>query len=186
MARPAGVESPSMVVIWRPAAAATGVMQERVGCPSMWTVHAPQSDMPQPNFVPVNARWSRSAQRSGMSGSTSSSRACPLTVSRMLMGSPPAVRPPIGILDSSRARRPPAIPRWREHRRPLGGLTGLRRRQHLAEAALPARIVGECRPELRLAEVRPQPVGEVELRIGAVPEEEIGQPLLAAGADQQV
>src|SRR6185312_4409499 len=71
---------------------------------------------------------------------------------------------------------------WRVNR----GLTGLCRSQHLAEAALPPGIVGERRPELRLAEVRPQPVGEVELRISAVPEKEIRQPLLAAGADQKI
>ena len=35
-------------------------------------------------------------------------------------------------------------------------------------------------------EVRPHPVGEVELGIGALPQQEIGQALLAAGADEQI
>ena len=35
-------------------------------------------------------------------------------------------------------------------------------------------------------EFRPHPLGEVQLGIGAFPEQEIGQPLLAAGADDEV
>ena len=35
-------------------------------------------------------------------------------------------------------------------------------------------------------EVRPHPVGEVELGIGALPQQEIGQALLAASADEQI
>src|SRR6267142_338053 len=52
---PAGV-SPiaSMVVIFFPATAATGVTQERIGCPSRCTVQAPHNAIPQPNFVPVS------------------------------------------------------------------------------------------------------------------------------------
>src|SRR5512145_1591315 len=51
---PAGVAPiASMVVIRFPAAAETGVMHERAGCPSMWIVHAPHRAAPQPNFVPV-------------------------------------------------------------------------------------------------------------------------------------
>jgi hypothetical protein len=33
--------------------------------------------------------------------------------------------------------------------------------------------------------IRPQPVGEVQFGVGALPQEEVGQPLLAAGADQE-
>jgi len=40
-------------VIFFPATLETGVMQERVASPLMCTVQAPQSAMPQPNFVPV-------------------------------------------------------------------------------------------------------------------------------------
>ena len=35
-------------------------------------------------------------------------------------------------------------------------------------------------------EVRPHAVGEDQLGVGALPEQEVGEPLLAAGADQQV
>jgi hypothetical protein len=54
--RPAGVASPSIVVICRPAAAVTGVTHERVAWPSRCTVQAPHSAMPQPNLVPVSCR----------------------------------------------------------------------------------------------------------------------------------
>ena len=42
-----------MVVMDFPAAALKGSTQERVALPSMCTVHAPHSAMPQPNLVPV-------------------------------------------------------------------------------------------------------------------------------------
>src|SRR6476661_8456824 len=48
-----------------------GVTHERVGTPLTCTVQAPQSAMPQPNFVPVRPITSRSTHRSGVSGSTS-------------------------------------------------------------------------------------------------------------------
>src|SRR5258705_13197000 len=41
------------------------VMQERVGVSSRCTVHAPQSAIPQPNFVPVMPNMSRSTHSSG-------------------------------------------------------------------------------------------------------------------------
>jgi hypothetical protein len=44
-----------MVVIFLPIALDTGVMQDRIGRPSRWTVHAPHSATPQPNFVPRQA-----------------------------------------------------------------------------------------------------------------------------------
>ena len=40
--------------------------------------------------------------------------------------------------------------------------------------------------EVIAIEVRPHPIGEIELGIGALPQQEIGEPLLAAGADQQI
>ena len=48
-----------------------GVMQERVATPSICTVQAPHSAMPQPNFVPVMPSTSRNTQSSGVSPSTS-------------------------------------------------------------------------------------------------------------------
>ena len=61
----------------------------------------------------------------------------------------------------------------------------------LARASSPKR---RCRPtemldrgvELALAEVRPQRVAEIQLGVGEIPQQEIADALLAAGADQQV
>src|SRR2546428_598863 len=78
----------SMVVIFFPATAATGVTQERVGCPSRWTVHAPQSAIPQPNFVPVNPTTSRKTHRIGMSAGTSTVTSRPLIFSVAMTASP--------------------------------------------------------------------------------------------------
>ena len=58
---------PSIVVILRPLALATGSTQERVAVPSRCTVHAPHTAMPQPNLVPVMSSTSRSTQSSGIS-----------------------------------------------------------------------------------------------------------------------
>src|SRR6266850_1150429 len=76
----ASVESPSIVVIFFPATLETGVMHERVASPLMCTVQAPQSAMPQPNFVPVMFSVSRSTQRSGICGSTSTVVDLPFSV----------------------------------------------------------------------------------------------------------
>ena len=76
-----------MVVTCLPATAANGVTQERVGTPSTCTVQAPQMAMPQPYFVPVRSRWSRSTQRSGVVASTSNACRSPFTHSSFI-GSP--------------------------------------------------------------------------------------------------
>ncbi len=54
-----------MVVTLFPATAEIGVMQERDASPLMCTVHAPQSAMPQPNFVPVMFSVSRKYPEQG-------------------------------------------------------------------------------------------------------------------------
>src|SRR3989441_4770332 len=69
-----------MVVTRLPPTAATGRTQVRVATPSKWTVHAPHCAMPQPNFVPVRPRVSRSTQSSGVSGLSVTERDLPLTV----------------------------------------------------------------------------------------------------------
>ena len=75
MALPAGVAPiASMVVTLDSPRLSTVVMQERVASPSIWTVQAPQSAMPQPNFVPVIPSTSRRTQSSGVSPSTSTVR----------------------------------------------------------------------------------------------------------------
>src|SRR5689334_16365860 len=82
-----------MVVIFLPTAALTGNEHERIGWPSMWTVHAPHWATPQPYLVPVSPACSRIAQSSGWSGSTSRSSVFPLMFSFM-------VTPPGGELHS--------------------------------------------------------------------------------------
>src|SRR5258708_18869375 len=79
-------ESPSMVVTFFPATLEIAVMQERVASPLIWTVQAPQSAMPQPNFVPVMFSVSRSTQSSGMSGLTATVWDLPFKVKLMAMG----------------------------------------------------------------------------------------------------
>src|SRR5580765_8296002 len=75
----------SMVVIFLPSAAEIGVMQERMACPSTCTVQAPHSAAPQPNLVPVMPSVSRSAQRMGVLGSTSTWWSRPLTLSVLMI-----------------------------------------------------------------------------------------------------
>src|SRR5258707_15482296 len=69
-----------MVVICLPTASETSTPQERIATPSIWTVQAPHCAMPQPYLVPVRPAFSRIAQSSGVSGSTSTSNALPLIV----------------------------------------------------------------------------------------------------------
>src|SRR5690606_9901767 len=47
-------------------------------------------------------------------------------------------------------------------------------------------VVAQGTQEVHLAEGRPEDLAEVVLRMGGLPEHESGQPLLAAGADDQV
>ena len=57
-----------------------GVTQERLAAPSICTVQAPHSAMPQPNLVPVRPITSRSTHSSGVSSSASTLCAFPLTL----------------------------------------------------------------------------------------------------------
>lgn len=72
-----------MVVTDLPASEATGVTQDRTGCPLTWTVQAPHRDMPQPNLVPVIWRWSRRTQSRGMAAGRSTVCGVPLSVKRV-------------------------------------------------------------------------------------------------------
>src|ERR1700704_150411 len=78
----------SMVVIFFPATAATGVTHERIGCPSSCTVQAPQSAIPQPNLVPVRPTTSRSTHKTGMSAGTSTVTSRPLMFRVAMTDSP--------------------------------------------------------------------------------------------------
>src|SRR6476661_799797 len=79
----------SMVVISELPMLSIGVMQERVGSPLTYTVQAPHSAIPQPNFVPVIPSTSRSTQRSGVSPSTSTLCLFPLILMTKAMVSSP-------------------------------------------------------------------------------------------------
>src|SRR5580658_1248002 len=54
------------------------------------------------------------------------------------------------------------------------------------EAPLPAGEIPQRLMEADLVEVRPQAAGKMQLRVGALPEQKIAQPLLATGADEQI
>ena len=55
-----------------------------------------------------------------------------------------------------------------------------------AEAALAAGEGRERLGEIVGVEFGPHPLGEMQFGIGAFPEQEVGQPLLAAGADDEI
>src|ERR1039458_8199709 len=74
----------------------------------MCTVHAPHWPMPQPNFVPLRSRWSRSTQSSGVSSATSTVLDLPLTLNVTVMASSwfsfvalECPRPDFGAVDDS-------------------------------------------------------------------------------------
>src|SRR5580658_2916498 len=72
-----------MVVTFFPSARETGATQERTACPSICTVHAPHSAMPQPYFVPVRFRESRITHSKGVDGGSSTVTGLPLTVNEI-------------------------------------------------------------------------------------------------------
>src|SRR4051794_30965827 len=55
-----------------------------------------------------------------------------------------------------------------------------------SEAAFAAAVGLDRGIEGRRVEIGPQRVGEVELAVGELPEQEVADPLLAAGADEQI
>ena len=55
-----------------------------------------------------------------------------------------------------------------------------------AEAPLAAAVRSDRLVERRGVEVGPQRLGEVELAIGELPQQEVADALLAAGADEQI
>src|SRR5579862_1831511 len=62
----------------------------------------------------------------------------------------------------------------------------VRRLNDAAEAALALLIDLQCLDEVWLAKIWPQGIGEVDLGVRALPEEEVGDAHLTAGANQQV
>ncbi len=81
-----------MVVTFLPATFDTAIWHERIALPSIWTVQAPHRPEPQPNFVPVSFRCSRTTQSNGVSGSASTVAALPFTVIAIAV-----IRPSPGI-----------------------------------------------------------------------------------------
>src|SRR5215470_10789878 len=75
---------PSIVVTFLLATADSGVRHERTAWPSRCTVQAPQSAMPQPNFVPVSPISSRRTHRRGVPAGTSRSYRLPLMVTGVI------------------------------------------------------------------------------------------------------
>src|SRR5688572_7853808 len=71
--------SPSIVVTSRPSAWTASIVHDLTAWPSRRTVHAPQSDVSQPTWVPVRPQTSRRNWTSSSRGSTSCSRVVPLT-----------------------------------------------------------------------------------------------------------
>src|SRR5438132_11252943 len=108
-------DNPSIVVTFLPATAETGVTHARTGLPSTCTVHAPHWEMPHPYLVPVRLRFSRTTQRRGTSGSTSTCWALPLTVTEIISRLPFVKR----LWHSSATAAAPAA-------RSLGGMGGAR------------------------------------------------------------
>src|SRR3977135_3326836 len=71
----------------------TGGLQDGTAVPSTCPVQAPQSAMPQPNFVPVMPSTSRKTHNSGVSLSTSIVRSTPLTLMVVAMVASPSTSP---------------------------------------------------------------------------------------------
>src|SRR5580698_6321460 len=61
-----------------------------------------------------------------------------------------------------------------------------RARFQSAKAPLAAMKGGERVGKIGRPELRPHPLGEMQLGIGAFPQQEVREPLLAAGADDEV
>src|SRR5262245_66512197 len=87
--------SPSTVRMRLSRHSPTVVIHDRVGLPSMRTVHAPHSPSPQPYLQPVSARSSRSTLNRLRSGSAATSRGEPLTRSWVFA----AIGPPFQLAD---------------------------------------------------------------------------------------
>ena len=55
-----------------------------------------------------------------------------------------------------------------------------------AETALPALVIEQRSGERYFVEIRPEHIGDVQLGVGQLPEQEVADALFAAGANQQV
>src|SRR6476619_172711 len=87
-----------MVVTAAPSRSLNLTLQLVTARPSTITVHAPQSRLSQPYFVPVRLDASRSAHSSGVSSSSLYSTGSPLTVIRAM---PPRLAPGRSLVDTA-------------------------------------------------------------------------------------
>jgi hypothetical protein len=55
-----------------------------------------------------------------------------------------------------------------------------------AEASLPATVITQRADKLQLAKIGPQHGGEVQFRVGEIPQQEVADAGIAAGADAQI
>src|SRR4051812_23776477 len=78
-----------MVSTFLPTTLAALTLQDFVGCPSTWIVHAPHWATPQPYLVPVSPTVSRRTQSKGVSGSTSTWTSLPFMLRAKAILSPP-------------------------------------------------------------------------------------------------
>src|SRR5258708_27683947 len=99
------LDSPSMVVTCFPSARDTGATHERIAFPSKCTVQAPQSAIPQPNFVPVSPSESRRTHSSGVDGSTSTWTGFPFTKKFVIVISPVRMATLVSLWMVERNRR---------------------------------------------------------------------------------
>ena len=93
----------------------------------------------------------------------------------------PGLRREVGLI-----RHAPANAPWRGAPSRSGPGRNGPGRGHAPEPAFACRELGERGGEGRAIEIRPQDRQEHELAVGGLPEQEIGQPLLARSADDQV
>src|SRR5262249_31956496 len=78
------------------------------------------------------------------------------------------------------ARAAAGPPRTSRHRR------GLEPSDPLPEATSPCLELGQGPLESLAVEIRPELIAKNQLRVGALPEQVVGDPLLAAGPDEEV
>src|SRR5271166_1993739 len=107
-----------MVVIFLSATLEIGVLQERAASPLMCTVHAPQRAIPQPNLVPVIFSVSRSTQRRGICGSTSTVLLSPFSVKVTAMAASlrqRRYRTPTALIDGKGRKVVARIRKFRRH-----------------------------------------------------------------------
>src|SRR5215470_12940787 len=120
--------------------------------------------------IPPAPKWPRSVSRP---------HSQPMKTAARIV-SPPSSGPP------SQAESTPSGTRTTAERMRRPRASRLEATSGSAIAPLAAVKLAERALQIRLGEIRPKRVDEDELGIGGLPEEEIAEPLLAAGADDEI